>query len=370
MYAIQFSSASRRIFWISLCLFCALAFASELNAQQPTAEIIKIKGTVLVSFQGKPPMAATVGAILQAGDVIETLAVSSVGLRFSDGSELRLGQNSKVDLATLTQVPATKARESRVKLWYGSLRAWIAPEHQTTGSSFEVDTPNAMAGVKFSQPFIEVSYDPSTKTSLFKAYTVALIVRNSVTGEHKQIPQGLQVVVRDESTVTMPLPAQQIPSPQDDIPEAPQTEPFAESSMGPPGESPAKSLTESPAEIPKTTPEAVKAVPAVPAAPTNPSPPVQETRSNTTPSTTQTRESPVKSTNIAEQARYVSRGATSSSAPVSVGVVSASDSGASASSGESGATTTETSTNPSPGTRTESAEQRVYRPIIIRIHQE
>ena len=357
MYATQFSSASRRIFWISLCLFCALVFASELNAQQPTAEIITIKGTVLVSFQGKPPMAATVGAILQAGDVIETLAVSSVGLRFSDGSELRLGQNSKVDLATLTQVPATKARESRVKLWYGSLRAWIAPEHQTTGSSFEVDTPNAMAGVKFSQPVIEVSYDPRTKTSLFKAYTVALIVRNSVTGERKQIPQGLQVVVRDESTVTMPLPAQQIPSPQDDIPEAPQTEPPADSSMRPPAES----LTESPAEIPKTAPQAV---------PANPSPPVQETRSNTTPSTTQTRESPVKSTNIAEQARYVSRGATSSSAPVSVGVVSASDSSASASSGESGATTTETSTNPSPGTRTESAEQRVYRPIIIRIHQE
>ncbi len=363
MYATQFSLASRRIFWISLCLFCALVFASELNAQQPTAEIITIKGTVLVSFQGKPPMAATVGAILQAGDVIETLAVSSVGLRFSDGSELRLGQNSKVDLATLTQVPATKARESRVKLWYGSLRAWIAPEHQTAGSSFEVDTPNALAGVKFSQPVIEVSYDPSTKTSLFKAYTVALIVRNSVTGEHKQVPQGLQVVVRDESTVTMPLPAQQIPSPQDDIPEAPQTEPPADSSMRPPAES----LTESPAEIPKTAP---KAVPAVPAAPTNPSFPVQETRSNTTPSTTQTRESPVKSTNIAEQARYVSRGATSSSAPVSVGVVSVSDSSASASSGESGATTTETSANPSPGTRTESAEQRVYRPIVLRIHQE
>ena len=363
MYATQFSLASRRIFWISLCLFCALVFASELNAQQPTAEIITIKGTVLVSFQGKPPMAATVGAILQAGDVIETLAVSSVGLRFSDGSELRLGQNSKVDLATLTQVPATKARESRVKLWYGSLRAWIAPEHQTAGSSFEVDTPNALAGVKFSQPVIEVSYDPRTKTSLFKAYTVALIVRNSVTGERKQIPQGLQVVVRDESTVTMPLPAQQIPSPQDDIPEAPQTEPPADSSMRPPAES----LTESPAEIPKTAP---KAVPAVPAAPTNPSFPVQETRSNTTPSTTQTRESPVKSTNIAEQARYVSRGATSSSAPVSVGVVSVSDSSASASSGESGAATTETSANPSPGTRTESAEQRVYRPIVLRIHQE
>ena len=289
--------------------------------------------------------------------MIETLAVSSVGLRFSDGSELRLGQNSKVDFAALTQVPATKARESRVKLWYGSLRAWIAPEHQTTGSSFEVDTPNALAGVKFSQPVIEVSYDPSTKTSLFKAYTVALIVRNSVTGEHKQIPQGLQVVVRDESTVTMPLPAQQIPSPQDDIPEAPQTEPPADSSMRPPAES----LTESPAEIPKTAPQAV---------PANPSPPVQETRSNTTPSTTQTRESPVKSTNIAEQARYVSRGATSSSAPVSVGVVSVSDSSASASSGESGAATTETSANPSPGTRTESAEQRVYRPIVLRIHQE
>ena len=366
MYATQFFSTLRRICWTSFCLFCALIFASEIHAQQPTATIIKIKGTVSVSLQGKPPMAATVGAILQAGDVIETQAVSSVGLRFSDGSELRLGQKSKVDLAALTQVPATKARESRLKLWYGSLRAWIAPEHQTTGSSFEVDTPNALAGVKFSQPVIEVSYDPSTKTSLFKAYTVALIVRNAITGESKQIPQGLQVVVRNESTVTMPLPPEQIPSPQDDIPETPQTKPLGETSVEPPAEP----LIESPAEIPKAVPEAPKVIPAVPAAPTNPSPPVQETLSNTTPSTTQTRESPAKSTNISEQARYIARGAASSSVPISVGVVGTSDTSASATSGESGATTTETSTNPSPGTRPESAEQRVSRPIIIRIEQE
>ena len=99
---------------------CAVA-----EAQQPTATITSLSGTVRVSIQGKEPVAATVGTVLQSGDIIETSAGAQVVLRLSEGSELRLGQHTKIDIAALTQRPKTNARKSRLKLWYGRLRAFL-----------------------------------------------------------------------------------------------------------------------------------------------------------------------------------------------------------------------------------------------------
>jgi hypothetical protein len=179
---------------------CAVA-----EAQQPTATITSLSGEVRVSIQGKESVAATVGTVLQRGDLIETSAGAQVVLTLSEGSELRLGQHTKIDIAALTQRPKTNARKSRLKLWYGRLRAFLSPGHQKAGSSFTVETPNAMAGVKFSQPDIEVIYDPETKTTIIIGYTVAIRVTNLVTKEVKEMPQGHQAIVQDEFLWIAPI---------------------------------------------------------------------------------------------------------------------------------------------------------------------
>ncbi len=186
-------------------LLSLLCFPALVSAQPPTATISSVSGTVLVSMQGKAPGAATVGMVLHAGDIIETQAGAQAELTLSEGSELRLRPNTKIDIAALTQRPKTKARKSRIKLLYGKLRTFLSPGHQEEGSSFEIETPNALAGVKFSQPDFEGEYIPETKTSIFRWYTVGGSVLNAVTKERKGVPKGHQAIVQDEFLWITPI---------------------------------------------------------------------------------------------------------------------------------------------------------------------
>src|SRR4030042_564289 len=97
-------------------------------AQSPTATIQSLSGAVLAS--GQP---VTVGAVLNAGDTIETQAGAAAVLALSDGSILRLGENTQINLSDLTQT-ATGARGSWLKLLRGRIRALLSPDPQKAGS--------------------------------------------------------------------------------------------------------------------------------------------------------------------------------------------------------------------------------------------
>lgn len=171
---------------------------SNSMAQSITAEVFAVRGNVHISRQGAADVAITKGMLLHPGDIIETGPDAQVTLRLSDGSELHLGRNTQLDIAALTQHPRTNARKSRLKLWYGRIRAILSPGHQEKGSSFTVDTPNARAGVKFSRPEIEIAYHPDTKTTLVIGHTVAITVMNLLTKDIKGMPEGHQAIVYDD----------------------------------------------------------------------------------------------------------------------------------------------------------------------------
>jgi hypothetical protein len=179
----------RGVAWLLLMIFVTSFVPSVSLAQQPTATIRTLSGIVVVSGQ-----AAKVGTVLNAGDTIETQAGASVVLILSDGSELQLGENTQVNLADLTQT-ATGARVSRVKMLWGLIRAKLSPGHQQAGSSFDIETPNALVGVKFSQPDVEVSYDPAKQETVGIAHTVELLAKNLKTGETKLVPVGSTVII-------------------------------------------------------------------------------------------------------------------------------------------------------------------------------
>lgn len=155
-----------------------------------------------ISLQGQAPIAATVGAVLQAGDAIQTQPGAEVVLRLSEGSELHLGPKTEINLADLFQQPTTGARRSRVKLTYGRIRAFLSAGHQKEGSAFTIETPNAVAGVKFSHPDIEVIYYPETKTTVARAYTVKMTLTNLNTGaEVTVMPEGHQAIIHNAMIV-------------------------------------------------------------------------------------------------------------------------------------------------------------------------
>jgi hypothetical protein len=189
----------------TLVLFVFLCFTTVISAQQPTATIQSVSGEVLVALQGQAAVSAAAGTALHEGDIIETKAGAGVVLLLSDGSQFQLSQNTRLDLAVFKQKPQTQARVSRMTLWYGKIQATLSPGHQQKGSSFTVDTPNATAGVKFSHPEIEVSYDPETQTTIILAYTVSVTVRNLITKEIKTMPKANQAIVRGEFLWITPL---------------------------------------------------------------------------------------------------------------------------------------------------------------------
>lgn len=158
-------------------------------AQQPTATISALSGTVLVNEQEQGT-----GTVLGAGDIIETQAGAKVVLELSDKSLLELGENTKLDIIVLSQT-ATGARISRVKLLWGRVRTALSPDHQQAGSTFDIDTPNAAIGVKFSQPDVEVSYDSAKQETVGIAHTVELVAKNLLTDEEKVVPVGSTVII-------------------------------------------------------------------------------------------------------------------------------------------------------------------------------
>lgn len=191
----------------SFVLLLLMGMPGLAKAQQPTATIQSVTGEVVVVVKGQAATTAANGVALREGDIIETKAGGSVVLLLSDGSQMQLSQKTRLDLSVLQQRPKTEARVSRIKLLYGKIQATLSPGHQKKGSAFTVDTPNATAGVKFSHPDIEVSYDPATQTTVIIAYTVSMTIRNRITKEFQTMPKEHQAIVRGEFLWISPLAA-------------------------------------------------------------------------------------------------------------------------------------------------------------------
>jgi len=178
-------------------VLCVLCFPSLTEAQRPTATITALSGEALVFIQGGSPVPGSVDAVLHAGDTIRTHAGTTVVLELSDGSALILGENTNLDISELAEDPQTGARTSRLKLLWGKMRSLVSSGHQVPGSSFNIETPNALAGVKFSEPDSEVLYDPTMSTTTVIPHKFDVVVTNRVTNDSVRIPEGYIGIIHE-----------------------------------------------------------------------------------------------------------------------------------------------------------------------------
>ena len=174
--------------FVFLYLLCN-GFVAVSPAQEPTATISKVAGKALVNGQAKGT-----GTVLRAGDVLETQAGATVVLTLSEGSTLEIGENTKIDLAELSATP-TGGRVSRIKMAWGQVEGVLSAGHQKTGSTFDIETPTALAGVKFSHPHVKVGYNLKTGETTVVAFTVPVVVRNLRTGATQTVPVGSTGVI-------------------------------------------------------------------------------------------------------------------------------------------------------------------------------
>ena len=183
-------------FFLHLTLWLFI-LTSSTAAQQPTATITELTGSATVIIQGEE-RPAEIGLVLTETDEIVTQSQATAVLALSDGSSIQLREKTRLNLAVLLETPED-ARQSRLKLLYGHIRAFLSPGHQQENSTFEMETPNAHVGIKFSQPQVDVEFEPQTVTTIVRTYTVCVQVRNLLTNaEIQQLCPGHQAIIREE----------------------------------------------------------------------------------------------------------------------------------------------------------------------------
>ncbi len=173
---------------VSLCRMAAFS-----SAQQATATISALQEEVSLSIQGGAPISGMVGTVLHSGDSLWTHSMGSVRLNLSDGSKLRLGENSSLRFSLLENAPS----KVRLELRWGRVRAILSPAYQQEGSVFDIHTPNASLGVRSSELDAEVFYDPNIQTTTVLAHEFDLTAISLKTGVELQIARGHSGIIRD-----------------------------------------------------------------------------------------------------------------------------------------------------------------------------
>ena len=151
----------------------------------------------MVSIQKGALASGIVGNVLRAGDELRTHAGAIAGLEFTDKSKLELGENTNISISALAKAPQTGTRTSRLDLWRGRLRLTVTAEQQSPGSSFTVQTHNALVSTKSAESDAEIVYDPNTNKTTIIAHKDDAVVTNLLTGISTVIPEGHSGIVRD-----------------------------------------------------------------------------------------------------------------------------------------------------------------------------
>lgn len=147
--------------------------------------VTHIEGKAFLTTKGatqKSPL--TVNTMVHPGDMIQTGAKSRVEIIINRESVTRMDENSQLILEKYREIETPKGKTS-VKLIYGKL--WIKVKKITQKlNRFELNLPNAIAGVYGTVYETDILPDKSTEV---KVFTGAVIVKNKPGGSLKS-PSG------------------------------------------------------------------------------------------------------------------------------------------------------------------------------------
>jgi hypothetical protein len=149
----------------------ALASAAEEAAPRPAGTVTFAAGEANRVAARRAFRLATGDAIYQ-GDVVETARRTRIELTLADGSVLRLGPLSRVELDTAAFGTGADDRKVSARLRVGNV--WAKVTRAVGGEArFEVKTDNAVAGVRGTTFRVDASADRSV---VVKVYAGAVAV--------------------------------------------------------------------------------------------------------------------------------------------------------------------------------------------------
>ncbi len=130
--------------WIAAAILLSVTLA---RAADPVGSVAALQGQAQVLRGGTGDWAGIAsGDPVFVGDHLRTLAGSKMQLAFREDSLLTLAESS--ELTVTEQVVERAAPRSRFGLLYGTLRAVVTDRYSKPDSSFQVETPTAIAAVR------------------------------------------------------------------------------------------------------------------------------------------------------------------------------------------------------------------------------
>ena len=134
----------------------AAALAAAFPALAAEVGLIKVsKGSVQIQ-RGAARMPATVGAGVQASDVIVTGADGSAGITFTDNSLVSVGPNSVFAIDKYSFDTTTHQGEFEGNLKQGRLAAISGKMVKQSPESMKIRTPSAIMGVRGTEFVVQV----------------------------------------------------------------------------------------------------------------------------------------------------------------------------------------------------------------------
>ncbi len=159
------------------CLALAFGIGLTARAARPSAagKVSFLAGEATREADGTKEKLA-IGSAVYEKDVIETSSKSRLEITLSDQSALRLGPKSSLRLETAVFGKSVEDRQVNAKLMVGNV--WAEVAHAVGGGAkFEVQTENAVAGVRGTTFRVDAKHD---RSCVVKVYAGAVAVAGGV----------------------------------------------------------------------------------------------------------------------------------------------------------------------------------------------
>ncbi|MCK4778517.1 MAG: FecR domain-containing protein, partial [Actinomycetia bacterium] len=153
----------KQIFVVALIILLLFSCSKDGSKTQEItpANITFIMGDIQFKTVDGSWEAAEMGTGISKGDMVKSGAGSFCDIQVGDASVFRVKENTEIAMKNLYYDHATGQENSRIKISVGKLL--VKPKKLLKTSSFEVETPSAVCGVRGTKFMIEASEDSTTK---------------------------------------------------------------------------------------------------------------------------------------------------------------------------------------------------------------
>lgn len=164
--------STRSTVWFSVPALLLFAFHAEAGS---VSKVSYVSGRAEAhAGAGTPRRLLRVGSLVEEGDTVQTGDKARLEVSLPDGSKLRLAENTELKMTEIVAAPK-KERSVSVSLFVG--RLWAKVAKAVAGSeTFEVETRNAVAGVRGTTFAVQASADLS---ALVRVYAGTVGVRKA-----------------------------------------------------------------------------------------------------------------------------------------------------------------------------------------------